>query len=98
MIRNMVSFPDTLTYFDVYAPFDLGTSISDDPHPILAVLNNIITRGLATNPSPFIERAFCKAGNFYAETSNNGLIEFDIIEDSRCAINNLFIALGKGIH
>ena len=95
MIRNMVSFPDTLTYFDVYAPFDLGTSISDDPHPILAVLNNIITRGLATNPSPFIERAFCKAGNFYAETSNNGLIEFDIIEDSRCAINNLFIALGK---
>lgn len=95
MIRNMEPFPDTLTYFDVYAPFDLGTSISDDPHPILAVLNNIITRGLATNPSPFIERAFCKASNFYVETSNNGLIEFDIIEDSRCAINNLFIALEK---
>lgn len=55
MIRNMEPFPDTLTYFDVYAPFDLGTSISDDPHPILAVLNNIITRGLATNPSPFIK-------------------------------------------
>ena len=59
-LHDLATFPKELTYFDVYAPFDLSTSISDDPHPLLAVLNNIITRGMATMPSPYIERQFCK--------------------------------------
>lgn len=77
-VHDLAEFPDRLTYFDVYAPFDLGASISDDPHPILAVLNNIITRGLATNPSPFVERAFCETDNLIFEVSGNGIIKFDI--------------------
>lgn len=77
-VRDMVVFPEALTYFDVYAPFDLGTSISDDPHPVLAVLNNIITRGLATLPSPFVERQFCNENELIEETSNSGIISFDV--------------------
>lgn len=47
-----------LPYFDVYAPFDIGASISDDMHPIYAVLNNIVARGLPTKASPLVEDTF----------------------------------------
>lgn len=46
------------TAFDVLAPFDIGASVYDDVNPILAVLNNIIVRGLPTKASPFIEKIF----------------------------------------
>lgn len=75
----------------------MGASVSDDPHPILAVLSNIITRGLATKPSPFVERSFCKANDVCVETSNNGIIDFDLTIDkcyhSHCALDNLYLAL-----
>ena len=48
------------SFFDVLAPFDIGAQIYDDVHPILAVLNNIITRGLPTKASPFVEDVFQK--------------------------------------
>lgn len=41
--------------FDVYAPYELGTSFRDDIDPLLAVLSNIVTRGLPTKASPFVE-------------------------------------------
>ncbi len=69
---------DGLTYFDVYAPFDLAATISDNPDPILAVLNNIVTRGLPTFSSPFVERAFCEMYDSITETSNGEVIRFDI--------------------
>lgn len=46
------------SFFDVLVPFDIGAHIYDDVHPILAVLNNIITRGLPTKASPFVEDVF----------------------------------------
>lgn len=49
--------------FEVAAPFDLGASVYDDVHPILAVLNNIVTRGLPTRASPYIEDVFSCFGN-----------------------------------
>jgi superfamily II DNA helicase RecQ len=49
--------------FEVAAPFDLGASVYDDVHPILAVLNNIVTRGLPTRTSPYIEDLFSCFGN-----------------------------------
>ncbi len=90
-ITNMVEFDNRLTYFDVYAPFDLGASVSDDIHPILAVINNITTRGLATMPSPYVERAFCKASEFINETSDNGVISFDLLGQhaTECVVRNL---------
>lgn len=48
------------SFFDVLAPFDIGAHIYDDVHPILAVLNNIITRGLPTKASLFVEDVFQK--------------------------------------
>ena len=90
-VCGLTDFSNRLTYFDVYAPFDLGASISDDPHPIFAVLNNIITRGLATRPSPFVERAFCEASNLIVETSGSGFIKFDVAYKKCChgVIGNL---------
>lgn len=77
-VHSETKFNDYLSYFNVLAPFDLGASTTDDVHPILAVLNNIITRGLSTSPSPFIERAFCTKDNIIHETSGNGVIRFKL--------------------
>lgn len=46
--------------FDILAPFDIGASVYEDVHPVLAVLNNLIIRGLPTKTSPFIETVFAK--------------------------------------
>ncbi|MCR4922276.1 MAG: DEAD/DEAH box helicase [Bacteroidaceae bacterium] len=77
-VQGMVEYNNNLTYYDVYAPFDLGASVSDDVHPIYAVLNNIITRGLYTHASPFVERTISKTYDIFRETSNNGVISFDL--------------------
>ncbi|WP_139856325.1 DEAD/DEAH box helicase [Aequorivita sinensis] len=52
---------NSLTHFETTAPFDIGASVYDDVHPILAVLNNIITRGLPTKSSIYIEEVFSKS-------------------------------------
>ena len=41
--------------FDVYAPYEISSSYKDDVDPVYAVLSNIISRGLPTKASPFIE-------------------------------------------
>ena len=43
------------TAFEVLAPFDIGASVYDDVNPILAVLNNIVERGLPAKASPWLE-------------------------------------------
>lgn len=63
--------------FEVQTPFDIGASIYEDVHPILAVLNNIITRGLPTKASPFLESAFADFGNQLLEDRLGG-IAYDI--------------------
>lgn len=54
---------DLNTSFEVAAPFDIGASVYDDVNPIFAVLNNIITRGLPTRTSPYVEHIFKEFGN-----------------------------------
>lgn len=66
-----------LSDFEVQTPFDIGASIYEDVHPILAVLNNIITRGLPTKASPFLESAFADLGNQLLEDRLGG-IAYDI--------------------
>lgn len=63
--------------FNAQTPFDIGASIYEDVHPILAVLNNIITRGLPTKASPFLESAFADLGNQLLEDRLGG-IAYDI--------------------
>ena len=41
--------------FDVYAPYEIGSSYKDNIDPIYAVLSNIISRGLPTKASPYLE-------------------------------------------
>ena len=75
--------------FEVLSPFDIGACIYDDVNPFYAVLNNIITRGLPTKASPFIERAFEKFGNNQT-SDDSGTI---IFENTDLDINNLQMTL-----
>ncbi len=74
--RNTFSFLDKLSHFEVAAPFDLGASVYDDVHPILAVLNNIICRGLPTKSSVFLEEEFRKAFDLTERTIEYGEVKF----------------------
>lgn len=67
--------------FDVMAPFDIGASIYSDPHPILAVLNNIIVRGIPTKLSPWIESLFSEEFRISQEIDKLGTIGFSLIKD-----------------
>ena len=62
-LKNQRAELSLLSDFEVSAPFDIGASVYEDVNPILAVLNNIITRGLPTKASPFIENQFQSFGN-----------------------------------
>lgn len=55
------SFDSIVVPFEVAAPFDLGASVYEDVHPLLAVMNNLICRGLPTKCSPYIEEVFEQA-------------------------------------
>ena len=54
--------------FDVYAPYEITSSYKDDVDPIYAVLSNMISRGVPTKASPFIEEELSKV---YGHTSRN---------------------------
>lgn len=62
--KKVQSVFQSLNVFDTSTPFDIGANVYDDIHPIIAVLNNIITRGLPTKASPFIEKVFQKIFNY----------------------------------
>ena len=79
--KNKTIFPNILTAFEVVAPFDLGASIYDDVQPILAVLHNIIVRGLPTKSSVFIENSFKEAFNKTEPKLVLGEIKYDSIND-----------------
>ena len=66
-----------LEKFEVFAPFDLGGHIYDDVQPRLAVLNNIISRGVPTKSSPELERYFSSAFGWTEQRDDNNVIEFE---------------------
>jgi hypothetical protein len=78
-----------LSAFEVAAPFDIGASIYDDVDPILAVLNNMVTRGLPTRTSPTIEDAFEFLGNKKLD-DNLGALNYDI---NGLELNDILLAL-----
>ena len=67
---------NNLNRCETYTPFDIGASVYDDVHPILAVLNNIVTRGLPTKASPFIESLFEQSFGYTKEKQERGEISF----------------------
>lgn len=68
--------------FDVLAPFDIGAAVYDDPHPILAILHNMIVRGLPTKLSQWIESLLSKEFKLSEETEKLGTIYFSLIKDN----------------
>lgn len=66
-----------ISEFEVQTPFDIGASIYEDVHPVLAVLNNIVTRGLPTKASPLVEEAF-KAFKNHELNDSLGGIDYEI--------------------
>lgn len=76
-----MSYLESLNHFETAAPFDLGASVYDDVHPILAVLNNIICRGLPTKSSIFIEEQFKNAFGLSEKQMQYGEIKYVNISD-----------------
>lgn len=74
--QKVESVLQSLKVFDTSTPFDIGASVYDDIHPILAVLNNIITRGLPTKASPFIEEVFKKIFNYSQRSEKYGTFSY----------------------
>lgn len=70
-----------LSAFEVLAPFDIGASIHDDVHPLLAVLSNLISRGLPTLASPFVEHTISESIGHSSETHELGAIKFILNEE-----------------
>ena len=88
MIKRIAVLEDIgYSAFEVLAPFDIGASIYEDIDPILAVLSNIVTRGLPTKCSPFIEETLNKVFDYAEVTEKYGTIRYEwaeggiIIED-----------------
>lgn len=75
---------ETISYdsrgaFEVLAPFDIGASVYSDVDPIIAVLNNVITRGIPTKCSPFIENCFVDIFKATAVTERYGAINYEVV-------------------
>ncbi|MGM9794967.1 MAG: DEAD/DEAH box helicase [Candidatus Aphodosoma sp.] len=90
------------TAFEVLAPFDIGASVYDDVSPILAVLNNIVERGLPTKASPWLENLLMEvlnAGVKDEEEALYGGIRFlpnkDISQESIQLVKDIPLAVAR---
>jgi superfamily II DNA helicase RecQ len=79
--KDKTGFTNKWVYFEVAAPFDLGASVYDDVHPILAVLNNLIVRGLPTRANIYIEEVFSNSFTLTKKRVNYGEISYSGIHD-----------------
>lgn len=67
--------------FDVYAPYEIGTSYKDDVDPIYAVLSNMISRGLPTKASPFVEDLFLQTFEHSKREEKYGTVSYPRVKD-----------------
>lgn len=90
------------TAFEVLAPFDIGASVYDDVNPILAVLNNIVERGLPTKASPWLENLLMEvlnAGVNDEKEAQYGGIRFlpnkDLSQESAQLVKDIPLAVAR---
>ncbi len=69
--------------FDVYAPYEISSSYKDDVDPVYAVLTNMISRGLPTKASPFIEEQLSKTYGNSERVLKYGAISYPSILDDQ---------------
>lgn len=74
--NSVIQILSDYSKFKIHAPFDMGASVYNDVHPIFAVLNNIICRGIPTKASPYIESEFSKAFNKTSAHIELGSIDY----------------------
>lgn len=74
--KGSLSLPIPLSHFETSAPFDLGASVYDDVHPLLAVLHNIIVRGIPTKSSVFVEESMKSAFQQSSKEINYGEVKY----------------------
>lgn len=93
---NNVQFNEAFTHFDVAAPFDIGASVYDDIHPVFAVLNNIITRGLPTRASLNLEELLSKHYGCSKKNIKLGTINYEScipeLEKQLIELTSLFVS------
>ena len=73
---SKIKYTDALTHFEVSAPFDLGANVYENIHTILAIVHNIIVRGLPTKSSVYIEEYIQDAFKNTTKEINYGEIGF----------------------
>lgn len=85
-IKHNMTIEDRLSLtkynsFNSAALFDIGASCYDNIHSILAVLHNIIVRGLPTKISPFLEKQFSEAFKLTSKTLNSWELNYPLNND-----------------
>jgi len=78
--ENNIASASVFLPFEVAAPFDLGANVYEDVHPLLAVMNNLICRGLPTKSSPFVEDTFQQALGLTQRTNNQEELVFEKVD------------------
>ena len=85
--------------FEVLAPFDIGASVHDDIDPVLAVLSNLISRGLPTKASPFLERVFTETFEITEESNPLGSMVFERngkeLPDNVGGLENILVSVAR---
>jgi superfamily II DNA helicase RecQ len=79
--------------FELETPFDLGANVYEDVHPILAVLNNIVTRGVPTKSSPYLEQFFSEKFDLSKKSTSD--FELNYYFDRKIEIYKLIESIGK---
>ncbi len=88
LYRRLSGFEVETSSDDAKHPFDIDAHVSD-ADPILAVLNNMIVRGLPTRASPMLEEAFCSLGNRKSD-DNLGAVNY---ESAKLSTEDVLLAL-----
>lgn len=85
------SLLERYAHFEVAAPFDLGASVYDDVHSVLAVLNNMVVRGIPTRTSVFVENCFSECFGFSEKDTYLGGIRYLLKKDKNLDEINLLL-------
>jgi hypothetical protein len=79
----------TLGCFDLQANIPVRSQGNGGIQPLLAVLHNLICRGLPTIPSVFIEEAFVRAFGLGVVRNEHGSLSFPLKEDVQIPVNTI---------
>lgn len=95
LTEEQLAIEDTL--YSVAAPFDLNVLSGASAHPILAVLANIIVRGLPTRLSPYLEERIAEALQIPLSTSSPSEIRYTSPKELDKELSERYVAICRGI-